>query len=268
MIVQEMHIQYLGHSGFLIELENCYLIFDYWKGKVPKLNEEKPLFVFVSHRHHDHYSRKIWEFRNRNGETTYILAKEIPFSKKQQIELGLLTVEVENQKEKMLYYEHPLGLKYLTKVIRLAGREEIEVDKNLGLMVETLISTDIGVAFYVEVENKKIYHAGDLNNWIWEGQIEEANIVMEKDYLNELNYFANKSLQRKIDVAFLPLDPRQGEIASKGLLQFLDTILVENVIPMHLWGEYDFPKKILSKVASKIKENKFFFIDPKKEIIE
>ena len=41
-----------------------------------------------------------------------------------------------------------------------------------GLKVRTLKSTDEGVAFIVEAEGLKLFHAGDLNWWHWEGEAE------------------------------------------------------------------------------------------------
>ncbi|MBP1754948.1 MAG: fold metallo-hydrolase [Firmicutes bacterium] len=33
-----MIITYIGHSGFLIEWDNCYWLFDYFKGEIPALD--------------------------------------------------------------------------------------------------------------------------------------------------------------------------------------------------------------------------------------
>ena len=45
-----------------------------------------------------------------------------------------------------------------------------ETDVEIGnLKIRTLKSTDLGVAFMVETEGRRIYHAGDLNRWQWEG---------------------------------------------------------------------------------------------------
>ena len=47
-------VTYLDHSGFLVELEDAYFLFDYYKGRLPQIDLEKKMFVFVSHVHHDH----------------------------------------------------------------------------------------------------------------------------------------------------------------------------------------------------------------------
>ena len=51
-----MKITYIHHSAFLVETESVYLLFDYFQGNLPELSEKKPLYVFASHRHPDHFS--------------------------------------------------------------------------------------------------------------------------------------------------------------------------------------------------------------------
>lgn len=51
-----MKITYIHHSSFLVETEENYFLFDYFEGKLPQLKEDKPLLVFASHRHGDHFS--------------------------------------------------------------------------------------------------------------------------------------------------------------------------------------------------------------------
>ena len=42
-----MRVTFLEHSGFLVELPSVSLLFDWWRGKLPELAEEKPLYVFA-----------------------------------------------------------------------------------------------------------------------------------------------------------------------------------------------------------------------------
>ena len=46
-----MKITYLRHSGFLVELEQVWLLFDYYRGEIPEFPKGKKGYVFVSHRH-------------------------------------------------------------------------------------------------------------------------------------------------------------------------------------------------------------------------
>ena len=57
-----MKVQYIGHSGFLVTMESCCLLFDYYTGTIPKLPGDRPLYVFSSHRHQDHFDPEIFSF--------------------------------------------------------------------------------------------------------------------------------------------------------------------------------------------------------------
>ena len=53
-----MIVTYIRHSGFLVETERFYYIFDYESGSLPELDREKPVLVLSSHSHSDHYNRE------------------------------------------------------------------------------------------------------------------------------------------------------------------------------------------------------------------
>lgn len=72
------------------------------------------------------------------------------------------------------------------------------------LKIRTLKSTDVGVAFLVETDKKKIYHAGDLNWWHWQGEEKYWNNNMASNYKRSVDQLDGETL----DAAFLPLDPR------------------------------------------------------------
>ena len=55
----------------------------------------------------------------------------------------------------------------------------------------------------------RVYHAGDLNWWHWEGESEEWNRKMAEDYRAEIDTLAGE----RIDLAFLPVDGRLGAAA-------------------------------------------------------
>ena len=58
-----MRLTYIFHSGFVIETPSCILIFDYWldpTGVIPKaLSTQKPVYVFASHFHEEHFTKEI-----------------------------------------------------------------------------------------------------------------------------------------------------------------------------------------------------------------
>ena len=49
-----MKVTFIYHSAFLVELERCSLLFDWYGGDLPKIDRTKPLYVFASHHHGDH----------------------------------------------------------------------------------------------------------------------------------------------------------------------------------------------------------------------
>lgn len=90
-----------------------------------------------------------------------------------------------------------------------------------------------GVAFLLQTSEGTIYHAGDLNDWVWEGESEQLNKQMTGSYRHEIDMLKNV----KIDVAFVPLDPRQEKHYSGGMLYFLKKTNVEKVYPLHYWEQ-------------------------------
>ena len=100
--------------------------------------------------------------------------------------------------------------------------------------VRTFQSTDEGVAFLIHTPEGVIYHAGDLNNWQWEGEPRDWNRNMEVNYHRQLEVMKGE----KIDVAFVPLDPRQEKDFFRGMDDFMKTVGARYVFPMHCWGDF------------------------------
>ena len=92
----------------------------------------------------------------------------------------------------------------------------------------------MGVAFLVKVEGKTIYHAGDLNWWHWNGEPEEDNEYYKKTFQDEMKYLEGK----KIDLAFMLLDPRQEDKYCWGMNYFLEHTDSKVVFPMHCFEHY------------------------------
>ena len=78
-------VTYLDHSGFLVELEDAYFLFDYYKGRLPQIDLEKKMFVFVSHVHHDHYRKDIFNLRKHFREIRYVLSSDIEIKAEKDI---------------------------------------------------------------------------------------------------------------------------------------------------------------------------------------
>ena len=82
-----------------------------------------------------------------------------------------------------------------------------------------------------------------MNDWVWEGETEQYNKQMTGSYRHEINMLKDMS----IDVAFLPLDPRQEKDYAKGMLYFLKKVKVKTVYPMHYWEQPEIIEKFLKE---------------------
>ena len=134
-----MQLTYIFHSGFALETDRCILVFDYWMdpaGVMPRLLQSpKPLYVFSSHFHEDHFNRDIFSWRTRKANVCYILSKDILKHRRAQKE------EADAWLGKGATWEDEL------------------------LRVTATGSNDSGVSWVIETDGKRIFHAGDLNNW-------------------------------------------------------------------------------------------------------
>ena len=202
---KKMKISYIGHSGFLVELEKSLLLFDYYEGEIPDMPKGKNLFIFVSHRHPDHFNPRIFELAQEYSNAFYVLSSDI-WKKRVPEHLKNQTIHLKP------------GVKWEHKEVK----------------VQTLKSTDEGVAFLIKTEGITIYHAGDLNNWYWNEETDEWNREMEENFRKFIEPLRGES----IDAAFIPLDPRQEENYTLGMDYFLGLTETSKVYPMHFWGEY------------------------------
>lgn len=204
-----MQITYIGHSGFFLELSQVMLLFDYYRGSLPELSKGKKLYVFASHRHPDHFNPDIFRLAEGREDICFVLSRDI--------------------------WESRVPGELRSRTLRLKAGECREQE---GLTIQTLKSTDEGVAFLVQTEGKTIYHAGDLNDWRWIGEPESWNRQMEQNFRKYIEPLRGL----RIDAAFLPLDPRQEENYSLGFDYFLSLTAErhrgERIYPMHCWEDY------------------------------
>lgn len=207
-----MKITYIAHSGFLVELERCLLLFDYYRGELPKLDPEKPLYVFVSHRHGDHFNPEIFQFIHTQKRVRFLLSHDIRMSLPNRKRWGI------EEKDR-------------DRIVVMKANDTYEVP-GLGT-VETLKSTDEGVAFLVTAWDRVIFHAGDLNWWLWKGEDKGWLGTMTANFKRETERIAG----RQIDAAFLPLDDRQEEYFYKGMDWYLRSCRIRYAFPMHYWED-------------------------------
>ena len=208
-----MKITYIAHSGFLVELAHTLFLFDYYQGEIPALPPEKPLYVFASHRHPDHFNPEIFSLARNRENSFFVLSHDIWRSRV------------------------PEELRERTVHLKAGARWQRD-----GVEVDTLRSTDEGVAFLVRAEGKAFYHAGDLNDWRWEGESENWNRGMAEKFRRYIEPLRGK----RMDAAFIPLDPRQEDGYAFGLDYFLTLADyripeegAEKIYPMHCWERYE-----------------------------
>lgn len=221
-----MKVTYIDHSGFLLEMSDVCFLFDYYRGKIPAIGKSSLPVVFVSHRHEDHYNPAVFELVKQYPDVQFVLSKDIRTKWK-----------ISEYKEK--------GID-LTEHIVTAEKNaswSMKLLNGKNLEIETLKSTDEGVAFLLTYDDKTVYHAGDLNLWVWEGESKQYNNNMKASYFRELE----KLKGRKIDVAFVPLDPRLLANNDKGLEAFMEYTESRYVFPMHFWGQFSIISEFLEK---------------------
>lgn len=229
-----MIITFVHHSCFVVETEERVLIFDYFEdgkvkgyhfmGVLPEFDADKQVYVFASHFHQDHFDLAILKWTEKYPKIHYILSKDIKLSDRYLEKNGISS----SVKEKITFVTH--GKQY-------------QID---DMKIRTLRSTDSGVAFLISMEGKYIYHAGDLNLWKWEGAGELVNGKEAREYKREINKLADY----EIDVAFVPLDSRQGKFAFEGMLYFMEHVDAKAVFPMHMWQDYSYIAKFKSKISN------------------
>jgi L-ascorbate metabolism protein UlaG (beta-lactamase superfamily) len=222
-----MKVVYIHHSGFYVELERVQMVFDYVGGPLPEIKRDKELLIFASHRHGDHFDPMIFELASRHPRARYFLAYDIR-AKKIPTELA----------DKVTSVRSHAVIEYKTKDI---SADADDLSKRAEETAETVTirsykSTDEGVAFMVQAEGYTIYHAGDLNDWHWEGETSMYNNNMKANYLRELKRMHTDGLHP--DIAMVPVDGRLEDSFYIGLKEYMDEVGAAHIFPMHFWKDY------------------------------
>ncbi|MCD7949434.1 MAG: MBL fold metallo-hydrolase [Erysipelotrichaceae bacterium] len=219
-----MKVTHLYHSGCLIELEHHQLLFDYYQGDL-NINTDKPLYVFVSHSHYDHYSSKIFKIKHNNIH--YILSDDI------------------KDKHQALY----------VKAHQTYQKDDIKIS--------ALLSTDLGVAYIVEVENKVIYFAGDLHWWHWDDEPVEDNEWQRITYQKEID-----NINKNIDLACIVVDKRQENDYILGLQYFMEKVHSRYILPIHYFGNYTISNDLKKEHLNNPYQAKILYVNHKNQIFD
>ena len=138
-----MRVTFLAHSGFFLELETASLLFDWWKGELPPLLADRPLLVFASHRHEDHFTPAIFSLAEGGRDVRFLLGKDIRLTERNRARWNLSDDGA-------------------ARCLALGGGETVSPVPG--------------------VTGKTLFHAGDLNWWHWEGEDKAWNRNMEVNF--------------------------------------------------------------------------------------
>ena len=213
-----MQLTYIYHSGFAIESEQVTLIIDYYKdssetvynkGVVHDRLLQRPgkIYVLATHFHPDHFNPEILSWKEQRPDIVYIFSKDILKYRRAQKEDAIFIKKGETYEDEYIH-------------IRAFG------------------STDVGVSFLITLEGKRIFHAGDLNNWHWSEESTEQEIrKAQGDFLAEVKNI--KQIAPEMHLVMFPVDSRLGKDYMKGPKQFTEQIKTSIFVPMHFSEHYD-----------------------------
>ncbi len=212
----DIKLHYIYHSGFAIETEQIIIIIDYYKDSSKAkgivynklLKSKKKLYVLSTHIHYDHFNPEIFNWKEINPNIIYVLSTDIMESK---------------------------DCCKKDDAIFLAKGESWSSN---DCTIEAFGSTDAGISFAITIDSKKIFHAGDLNNWHWKDESSDAYIKeAEQFYLSELEFLKEK--YKAFDLVMFPVDQRMQTDYDLGAKQFVENIKVHYFAPMHFDEHYN-----------------------------
>lgn len=212
----EMKIYSTGHSGWLLNFDDTWFVFDYFPG-VPQPDQscldngyissdflkDKKVFVFVSHEHGDHFSRAVTEWQKINPGIQYFFGF--------------------NPNADQTFQNRPFPLPQYTK---LSADSTYQLK---DLEISTFKSPiDGGIGFVVKYNGKTILHPGDA-------------LYMENDWPNAYTRSLDKLKAKymNIDLAFIPITGcgfNNMESLEKSNNYLIQTFSPKVMIPMHGLG--------------------------------
>ena len=210
-VEQNVLITHYYHSGFSVASEHTLLVFDYWRGERGELTPDKQLtpetlakfdnvFVFISHEHIDHLDPVVFTWSSA-ANVSYIVSSDMPVG---------------------------------TRGKRMAPGDKLKLSDELT--VTAFDSTDLGVSFLADFGGIRFFHAGDLNFWHWR---EESTMQEIEEADAEFRKAVQPLSKERIDVAFFPVDPRQGTMYEAGANYFILAAKPRILIPMHYFHRAD-----------------------------
>jgi len=210
-VSRTLMITHYYHSGFSVADDQVMLVFDYWRGEEGELTPEleltgveltkfKHVFVFISHEHIDHMDPIVFSWKN-TANVSYIVSSDMPVG---------------------------------TRGKRMAPGDTLTLMD--GLTATAFDSTDLGVSFLIKWGDFHLFHAGDLNYWHWR---EESTMQEIEEAETEFRKAIDPLTKEHVDLAFFPVDPRQGFMYDAGANYFIIAVKPTLMIPMHYFHRAD-----------------------------
>ncbi|MDE6753013.1 MAG: MBL fold metallo-hydrolase, partial [Muribaculaceae bacterium] len=215
---------YIWHDCFVFTNNKLSIVFDFWKDPMSdkrerplfldNVDESKPLYILVSHHHKDHFSKDIFEWSNQFPHIHFILSEDVYRHSRHIFN------------EESLYKGTKLPPHQLT-VLKKGETFEDNIIK-----VKAFGSTDIGNSYSIETEGLRLFHAGDLNAWIWKDESTEQEVEEAlKSYIDILTDI-NRDY-KEFDIVMFPVDSRIGTDYYIGAKIFVEKFNVKYFFPMH-----------------------------------
>lgn len=217
-------LTYIWHDCFLLQTKEANIVFDFWKdpcvgdGESPLflsvINKDLPLYVIVSHHHKDHYNKEIFSWGKTIPDIRFILSKDVAKFARHILRGDSIYQGEKPAPEEVCVLNH--GETFDDGIVR----------------IEAFGSTDIGNSYAVEVSGLRIFHAGDLNAWVWMDESTDKEIREAISSFTQI-LSAIKSRHQNFDVVMFPVDSRIGSGYFTGAKIFLQEIYAERFFPMH-----------------------------------
>lgn len=220
----EARITYIHHNCLFLGLGGRSFLFDLpSSAHLPagaaalarRLAAGQDLIAVVSHSHEDHFDPGLAQALSSAARLRYIVSYDVP---------DMFPDALPDDPETTLVIEPD------------------EPREFAGLRLEALESNDLGVALLMEVDGRTVYFGGDLADWSWPGQPEQARRFAQEFFSTALERLA----RRGVDLAFSNVDGRLPNLA--GGPDFVRAVRPKVFVPMHTFGR----TKVLARFISKL----------------
>jgi L-ascorbate metabolism protein UlaG (beta-lactamase superfamily) len=202
-------VTYVHQSSFLVETGSASLLFDFSGGIMPIFSEGKDIYVVITEKNPEHYSKFIYSLSEQYPNVRYLISSDVPMD------------DVPELVQEKTAFLTP-NMTWNDGVVAL----------------ETFGEDGKGLSIWCHVDGVDIYHSGDLNNWYWsEGKGDPEAKKLYDEVLEKL-------AGRHFDIAFIPVDPRLGDDYYRGLDDFMKKADASHIFPMHFWYDYSVIDKV------------------------